>query len=232
MGVAADAAGPVHQAPTVMNQEIATFLNESAVMLTTAKTDAEVQAVLAPYGYTPAKIDQGLALLTTLEDEAQDQVEAYADQYAATEDFKAAWEAAKAVYKRHLELTRILFEDDTERAVGFMLRGRRERDVAGWLFQARKLYDGLAGDAAAVIALGTLSVTPAQLNAANALVDEVEAKQTTQQEETGEAQAQTKARDSVYVAARKWIETFRRVAIVACTPFPQLREKLGLLEPS
>lgn len=58
----------------------------------------------------------------------------------------------------------------------------------------------------------------------------MEAKQGDQQEETGEAQAQTKKRDSVYVAARKWVETFWRVALVACTPFPQLREKLGLKE--
>lgn len=215
-----------------MTQEIARFLNESTMMLRTAQSDAEVQALLAPYGYTPPEIDEGLALLDTLQTEAQDQVEAYADQYAATRDFHAAWAAARRVYLRHLTLARILFEDDVERATAFLLRGRREKGIAGWLFQARKLYDGLDGDAAAVAALGDLSVTPAELTAASALVDEVEAEQGAQQEETGEAQVATQVRDTAYGAARTWVETFRRVAVVACAPHPQLREKLGLLERS
>lgn len=215
-----------------MTQQIANLINEGHNRLVTARDDDEIQPILALYGYTPTRLNEGLALLDALEDEAEARVDELGDQYAATDDFEEAWEAAKQVYMRHVELARILFEEDENRMTDFGLRGRRERDISGWLGQARLLYNGLEGDPEAVTQLGALNVSADELTAARALVDDLEARQRVQDEEEGEAEMATQERDAAFRTARRWMRVFNRVATVALAPFPQLREKLGLLERS
>src|SRR5690606_2120816 len=109
-------------------------------------------------------------LLAAAQKALEDQNGAEAERLGAVDAAKAAWAEAHGVLGRHLAVARIVFRDDPERLRALGLRGRRARDQAGWLGEARRFYDALDADAGALAALALASVPAEDLAAGRALV--------------------------------------------------------------
>ena len=213
------------------SQSIDQRLNAYELALNNALGDAAVSASLARYNFTAEKINVGLALCQEARQKQFDQLSEYAEQYAATQAFEQAWEAAEAEYMRLLKLGRIIFKDQHAIYLKLGLVGNRKRSFSGWLTQARQFFQNTLGDAAVLAGYAAYNVLQAEIEAAQALVDAAEAAQRAQQRETGEAQEATLVRDAALDAIDAWMSNFIGVVKIALQG-TQLSEILGILERS
>lgn len=214
------------------NREIEQLLNACQIAFTNAKNEPDLQAVLAPFGYTPERLDAGLALLATARDLYAQQQTEYAESYTATATLKEKAAAARAAYMRHVTLARVAFKRGTAGYNKLGLAGDRRDELPGWMAQARHFYRNLLAEAALLTKMSTLTLDQPAAEAAQAALDEVEAAQAAQVKESGEAQTATQQRDEAVAELRGYKSDFDRIAEVATAGQPQLREKLGLLERS
>ena len=214
------------------NQEIIKQLTQSRVALKNARDEADLQAVLAPFGYDPVRIDEGLALIEAVQEEVDRQVSQYSERYGATMALQEQAKAARVAYTRHVKLARVAFEPGTPGYTRLALAGRRPRNRAAWMAQARQFYDTLLDDEALLQATSTYTLNREAVEAARAGLNAVEAAQLEQVKATSRAQAATRRRDEAVAALRRYMKDFNRIARIATEPHPQLREKMGMLDRS
>lgn len=200
------------------------------VSLTNGRDVPEVQALLAPYGYDAKRLDGGLALLAAAEEASRDQVEEYAEQYAATTSLAEELEAWRAAYMRHLGLARLRFRGDAHaRTLG--LGGERRDDLGGLLMQGRLFYEGLRDNAALAAEMAEWKVTPEVIAGGLAGADAVDAARVAQEKEMGEAEVATRLRDDAVGRLRGFLRDYEGLARLVLADTPQLREVLGLVDP-
>lgn len=200
--------------------------------ITNASTDPDLQAALAPYGYDAEALAGGQALVGALSQAQAAQQRGYGRRYDASATATAAFKAARALYMRHLKLARIVFAGDPGRTTTLAMAGRRAESRPGLLEQARLFYFNVLADEHAVTALAEVNAGREALEAGQAAVQAAEVARAVHQQETGQAQESTVARDAAAAALRKWFSRFVRIAKLATDGTPQLRERLGILERS
>ena len=207
------------------------LVSSSKTALTNADTDSELAAVLDGVGYGADKRAEGTALLDAFRLTLSDHAAEYGDEDAATRAAEAAYEAARKVYMNHLKWARLVFEGDVRRYTAFGLHGDREQARAGLLSQARTFYTNLLADADAVQQMDGVKVGEDALEAGQAAMNAVELALAMRTSEYAEAQASTVVRDRASAALKKWMRRFLDFGALACEGQPQLKEKLGLVEP-
>ena len=74
-----------------------------------------------------------------------------------------------------------------------------------------------------------MKITAEQLNAANALIADVETTRADYLREKGESQNATQTKDASFAVLDDWMSEFYAVARIALEDQPQLLEALGLL---
>ncbi len=214
------------------NETLSAFLSRIRTALTNAKTEADVQAALAPFGYDSERIDAGLSLLDTAETEAARQQGEYAEQYSATQTAQQTEAALRSAYMRHVKLSRVAFKPGTPAYLKLRLSGERARDTSGLLRQSRTFYATIASTPDIQTALSAFTVDAAAVSGAQDQIAALDAALAAQAKETGEAQMATRTRDAAAAELRGYFSDFVTVAKIATEETPQLREKLGLLERS
>ncbi|WP_412060705.1 hypothetical protein [Rubrivirga sp. IMCC45206] len=215
-----------------MPESIDKQLNDTRVRLVNAKTDAALQEKLAPRGYTPEKLDEGLALYKTAAD-AQDTLQKEGgEQEAATDAFTEAHKTCRELYDPHVGYARVLFDGDREarKALGFS--GRRKRSTAGWIRQAQQFYANALADPDYVAKFAGISIPQTELEDGQARAAAVAAADETQEREKGDAQRAKDKRDQALDALDDFMDPFLGIARVALADDPQLLEKLMIRAPS
>lgn len=213
-------------------QSIPERLSEAETALDNALSDQTLLDALAEYGYDEAALEEGRALLEAAQDAQQTMTAEYSEQYEATDALEDAHEAAHQTYIRHLKVARVALKDDRGAAEALKLRGRRKETISGWIDQARTFYDNALADEDIQDALAEFNVTTEDLNEALAQVDAVAAANSTQEQEKGDAQDATQARDAAVEKLDEWMSDFFAIARVALEDRPQQLEKLGLTVPT
>ncbi len=207
------------------------LVSTSKTALTNADTDPELAAVLDGVGYGAEKRAEGMALLDAFRLTLTDHADEYGDEDAATVAAAGAYESARKVYMNHLKWARLVFEGDARRYTALGLHGEREQARAGLLSQARTFYTNLLADADAVQQMDGVKVGEDALEAGQAAMNAVELALAMRTSEYAEAQASTVVRDATATALKKWMRRFLDFGALACEGRPQLKEKLGLVEP-
>lgn len=213
----------------MLPRSIDELLSMSSRALDNSVAESDIATRLANFGYTADKIQEGRHLYEEALQLHQLQQDRYGDQYKATEEFEAKWEAAKELYSRHVRLARIAFEGDRGIWQALAINGRRPKAFGTWLQVARKFYTKALADETIKNRLAEVGVTETELQEGQARLDAVEAAEHVQEAARGNAQAATKLRDPAVAALRDWMEDFLTVASVALKDQPQLAEKLGVL---
>jgi hypothetical protein len=197
--------------------------------LVNASEVPELQTRLALYGYTPLKIGQMLTFRQEVFNLYLAQKTEYSEQLAATRAFEQAWDTAHAAYMRLVKLGRILFKDDYAVFVKLGLHEERKRSFSGWLTQARQFFSNLLADSNAVSLYGQYNTPLGTINAASALVTDVEDAHLIKAKESGEAQQATLNRDGELDMLDTTMAEFYALARLACEDAPQLLEMLGIV---
>ncbi len=211
------------------NRQIDALFARARISLVNGRDVPEAQAVLAPLGYDPKRLNAGLALLDAAVKEADEQVVEYEEQYAATATLAQTLRAFKAVYIPHLEMARLKFKNDVH-AKRLGLTGLRRKDMPGVLAQGRQFYAGLRDDADLGAAMAEWTVGPGVVAAALAAIERVESAAVDQAREAGEAEVATAERDTAVKALTDFLAVYEELSRIVLADRPQLMETLGLTE--
>lgn len=204
-------------------------LAQAELALNNAKNDADMLAALTPFGYDTAKLDAGLALHAAARQAVLDQDRERGEQFAATDALDTLRDATYDTYMQHVKLARVALADDRGAQADLGLLGPRERDLEGWIEQARNFYASIAAKPALLATLQTVGLTDVALNAASGEVEGVEAARRTAREEREEAQSATFAKDQAVRALDVYMGAFLKVGRVVFEDQPQRLERLGIV---
>ena len=212
--------------------KISEVLEEAGTFIQNAQADADITAAFAGVGKDASFFEDGQARLDEARRLHRKQEREYGDQYAATDTLYEKQEALHGTYVRHLTLARIALEDDTDAQTTLKLPGRRRRTILGWIDQVQAFYDNLAENEDWQAAMATYNITPDDLQAGRAELEEVVQARRTQERETGEAQQATDARDEALDHLDAWMSEARTLARLVMLDQPQKLEELGMLARS
>jgi hypothetical protein len=202
-------------------------LEQYRVTFENTESQPQIASTMAEYGYDSTKVAEGKALYETTrlaydsnKTETDEEVAAYA-VFASKED-----QLAK-IYAEHRKKAKVVFRNDTVTANKLEITGSLPLAYVKWLETVRKFYNISVSNPDIQTNLGRLKITAADLNAAQALIPEVEAARAAYLKEKGESQDATTIKDTAFIKLDDWMSEFYAVAKIAMEDNPQLLEALG-----
>lgn len=205
-------------------------LSADSSALHNALNISTIATLIAPFGYTDTKINEGITMHQNVESLIQKQVKEYGEQYAATEVLNQSRQTADKAYRKSLKIARIVFEHDISAQSALLLKGERKKSYSGWVKETTTFYSTLLNNVDYISQLTPFSLTSEVITNESNLVSEVISNYEKQLKETGEAQASTQERDNAIDEFFSWMTTFYKFVKIALEDHPQLSEQLGILE--
>jgi len=204
------------------------FFTTVRILIDGIQNDTALTQTMTTLGYGPAQWAAGRSLYDEALNLHAQQKKEYGDQFEATRDLNAAWDKAEAAYRRTRNLARVAFRDDPQAQATLLLGAGRGESLSAWLDQSRQFYQNLSGHPALLKSMERFGLTEDQVKAEQALVTDVEARQTHQRTQTREAQEATESREVQIKKLDRWYIDLRDVAKVAFGDRPQVMQNLGL----
>ncbi len=207
---------------------LAAKIRRARVAIENTLGNPEILRRVGAYGYDPAKMQAGLALVDAAEAAANAQDAASGARSESTQDVGTALETADATYKRLAKIARAEFAGDAPRLEQMGLGGKTPRDVAGLLRKAGVLYSAALGVPEIASRLAASGYPAARLTSERAIFDALGTADNAQEAGKGGARQATTDQDDKVAAMDRWTTRYRRFARVACEDAPALLEELGI----
>lgn len=201
------------------------------VALANIEADPQIQAAFAAYGYDTERLNVGRQLYTTATQLQQQQHAKRGAQIGATEQAKAAVDAANDAYMRFVKVARVALKEQRGALVSLDLVGKRKETLAGWVGQAKQFYATALVNEAILAHLAEYGITVAKLRAGQQQFAAVEAAIVAQKQHRGTAQQATNERNAAMRALDAWYGDFLKIARVAFADDAQQLEKLSVVVP-
>ena len=202
-------------------------LEQYRVTFENTESQPQIASTMAEYGYDSTKVAEGKALYDTTrlaydsnKTETDEEAAAYA-VFASKED-----QLAK-IYAEHRKKAKVVFRNDTVTADKLEITGSLPLAYVKWLETVRKFYNISVSNPDIQTNLSRLKITSDDLNAAQALIPEVEAARAAYLKEKGESQDATTIKDTAFAKLDDWMSEFYAIAKIAMEDNPQLLEALG-----
>jgi len=206
-------------------------LQERILKARTAVYNANNSTALAPfltaYGYTPEKLLEGQALLTTVLALVSGKEQDYGDQFESTEIFDNKFKECRKTYSRLRKIAKVAFRSNESIMRSLGISSSIKSRLSAFVFQARKFYTESTTKQHITDEMAVYGIHVDELTAAIPPLAELEILDNSQTEETGEAQNSTKARDKAIDELEDWVRDLVDIAKVALETQPQLLEILG-----
>jgi hypothetical protein len=211
-----------------MNKEKLNFILDQCRIMVTNASDPFVAQALLPYGYTPNRLQQGMALYEKANGAFKTQQKEYTEQYYATSAFVSAFEVEMKSFANYVKIARIAFKDNIEGSRLLPLSAKI-KSYSEFKAKASAFYTIVKEPGQLLDLLSVYGITGQQLaleldNLAN--LEQLNQKQFV---ETGEAQAATEERNRNLEELREYCSALRTVAKIALADQPQQLEKLGII---
>ena len=203
-------------------------LTRAQVALDNAMSDESIKALLLPFKYDDARLQEGKDLYNQASETNRKQQIEYAEQFQATEDFKNLLKEGNEAYMDAVKIARIALRDNTEKTVALGLNGLRKASFSGWSGQAQQFFSNALADPDVIAAMSIYGFDESILQTLQSKVQAVIDANTKQEKEKGEAQAATKERDTLIDQLDRWMSDFKVIAQIALRGNDQWLEKLGL----
>lgn len=207
-------------------------LHDASVALQNLDADPVLADALAAYGYDAERLREGASRLDAARSAQRAYVQAYGAQHHAVDVFRAAFDAARTTYMRHLKVARIALRGQSAAREALKLGGDRANAFAAWMEQARALYTNAPTMPAVMTALARFNVTSDDLSDAADTLEALMERHVAKEAAKGAAQASTARRDAALDALGTWMRDFRAIARIALDDRPQHLEKIGIVVPS
>ena len=202
-------------------------LEQYRVTFENTESQPQIASTMAEYGYDSTKVAEGKALYETTrlsfdsnKTETDEEAAAYA-VFASKEDQLAN------TYSTHRKKAKVVFRNDSVTADKLEISGTMPVAYVKWLETVRKFYNITVTDVEIQTKLSRLKITGNDLNAAQALIPEIETARSAYLKEKGESQDATTIKDTAFAKLDDWMSEFYAVAKIAMEDNPQLLEALG-----
>ena len=204
-------------------------LEQYRVALENCEAQAQIATTMAEFGYDSTTIAVGKAKLdATRTTYDSNKTESY-ESAAAYDAFESKRKELASEYSSHRKKAKVIYRKDPMMCDKLAISGSMPQAYVKWLETIRKFYTIAIADAEIQAQLTKMKITLEDLNAANALIPEVEALRAIYLKEKGESQDATKAKDASFAELDDWMSEFYAVARIALEDNPQLLEALGLI---
>lgn len=204
------------------------LLSKARLAIQNGRSTPTIRAALAGLGFDDGRFQAGADLLAQASDLRAAQIQAYADQQAATTALYQAWRAADQTYAQHRQLAKLALQKTGSSGVALVLHERRATLLDAWQGQAGMFYSNALGSEEILAALAEYNLTRERLAEGETAVNHVQALDNAQELAKGAAQQATRDRDEALDALAAWYSEYRILARLALTgPDAQLLESLG-----
>lgn len=198
------------------------------IALTNAQSNEPLLLALMVLGYGPDRIQQGMALYLQLVELMRATVEARKAKVSATLSFYRAWNAARLIYSRDLEIMRVVLRDQPDQSYYLQLPGKRDPSFAGWVAQAQQLYEGVQGHSELQALLAPAGITPERVAVGLQSVQAASQARAVQSEREGAAKLFVQRRSEARKQLNDWIALFGISVRKALANTPGQLTMLGL----
>jgi hypothetical protein len=205
------------------------ILLEVRTALGNAVDDRSISNKLTAFGYTAERIAEGQALLDAFQEKTLDAVREQGQETVAVSELKEKFSAANKLYMQDLKLARIAIKNNHGLLEQLEANGRRKKNLAGWIQQAKSFYANLDRSGEGMTAMGRFNFTGDTLQTNQAIILELDKKYQDRIREKGEAQETTQLKNEALDTLLDWFSDFRGVARIAFADEPQALEKLGIV---
>ncbi len=205
------------------------LLERYRVAFENVEKQSEIATIMAEFGYNAETIAAGKQTYEqcrTLYDKNQTEGQETNEAYAVFDEKR---DQLTETYKLHRKKTKIVFRKDPGTLQKLQIDGQIPRSYLKLMESIKVFYQGLSADADLQNKLAGLKMDASQINAAMALIAEVEAARVEYLREVGESQDATKQKDAAFAEIDDWMRDFYAVARIALEDHPQLLETLGIL---
>lgn len=209
------------------NKTEAQTLEQYRVTFENTASQPQISTTMAEFGYDSEKIATGQALFDETRQSFDTNKTETDESIAAHAVFDSKRKELEDVYSSHRKKAKVVFRNDNVTADKLDITGILPQAYIKWLETVKKFYSTAIADSDIQTKLSRLKITLADLNAANALIPDVEATRAAYLKEKGESQDATKAKDSAFVRIDDWMSEFYAVARIGLEDNPQLLEALG-----
>lgn len=210
--------------PTKSIVSIAERLNAAQVAVSNSLADAEIQSLVAAYGYSPAKLNEGQALYEAALAAVAAQKSAAGGQRQATQELAEAEKSARDAYQSLAKVARAIFKDDKARLTALGLTGAAPRATAGFLASAASLFDNAAG----APTLAEYGYDAGRLASEKAKIAAFDLANQRQEAAKGAAQQASREQAAALTSLEAWRAQYIKIARVALRAKRQLLEKIGV----
>ena len=210
--------------PTKSPSSIAERLNTAQMAVANSLAEAEIQSLVAAYGYPAGKLNEGKALYERALAAVNAQKSAVGAQQQATQELNQAEKSARDAYQSLAKVARAVFKNDKPRLTALGLTGTVPLSTAGFLASASALFQ----NAADVPSLADYGYDAARLESERAKITAFGSADGRQEAAKGAAQQATREQEAALRLLDAWRAQYLKIARVALREKPQLLEKIGV----
>lgn len=208
------------------------ILFQSRVRINNSLSDSKVLNAVSVMGYSETKLNEGLAILGEANTLYEDQKKEYGEQDEAQDVFSTERKSANLIYKNHVKIGCIAFNNDVKAITTLELNGRRARTISGWLKQTLGFYHAILTNEEWKAKFAIYGQTEEVLTAQVAAIEGVAKASEAVRREKGDAQNATQERDEKIEELADWVSDYEVIARIALADKPQLLEKIGIVVKS
>lgn len=205
------------------------ILERYRVALENVEAQSEIATIMAEFGYDSAMIEEGKQLFTKTREAYDLNVKEDDETSQAYSEFVEKRDNLEDTYSLHRKKAKVIFRKDLEIMKRLELDGAMPRVYVRWMETVKKFYTEMLSDTTLQEKIARLKVSAEDLNAANTLVNELEAARSEYLREKGESQDATTEKDTVFSKLDDWMSEFYAVARIALEDNIQLLEALGVI---
>lgn len=208
---------------TVSNQ-----INQAQTAINNSLADAEIQKLIAVYGYKPAKLLEGRKAVQAAAAAVEAQISASGAQLASTAKARKTESEARDAYQALATVARAVYLRDRPQRVALGLGAQMPRPAAAFLTAAYTLFDNILCNPEVKATLAGYGYDDARLQAERNRIGGYDAVNQAQEAAKGAAQQATQEQGAAMTALGAWYGQFLKIAKMALKGKPQLLEKLGI----
>lgn len=205
-----------------LRSTLAQRLDAAELAIRNSLAEPEIQALVLPYGYDLARLDEGRLLFERARNAVRERQIALAAQRAAAETLDASRRAAFAAYRALAGLARATLSPAAVSGLG--LDGRMPRGTAAFLAAAGTLFEN-AGRHAILADFGYDAACLENQRACLAAFARADQNQQVARDVARQAGAE---QVRALAALHKWMARYQKIARLALRDRPRLLEKIGL----
>jgi len=207
----------------------AATLEKYRVAFENVETHSEISTIMSEFGYNSEMIGIGKQLFKKTRKAYDDNVKEDDESLESHNIFMVKRKALANTYSLHRKKAKVVFRKDLVIMNRLVLDGSIPDSYVKWLETVKKFYSEMLIDTELQSKIAHLKVTVDDLNAANALLSEVESARSKYFIEKGEAQDATNQKDAAFAELDDWMSDFYAVARIALEDNIQLLEALGVI---